>query len=95
MKHFGSRFCCCLQERKAHNLVDPFDRCSYPVTENGSLEGVPKLGIFLSWRRKQRRLPKRRVSLIILSVEKVWKEDYIKDYTVYRTSVSLSNIRFI
>ena len=43
MKRFGSRFCCCLQERKAPKLVDPFDRSilTYPVNENGSLEEVP------------------------------------------------------
>jgi hypothetical protein len=96
MKLFGSRFCCCLQERKAPNLVDPFDRSilTHPVTEDVSIEGVYQIRCFFPLKMETE--PYSETPCFISNLvdgQRTKKEGYIKNYTAQKTYVSFSNLK--
>jgi hypothetical protein len=71
-RRFGNLLCFLLQASKTPNLANLLDRAilSAWVVSKGST----RLGALLAWRRKQIRLPKRRVSLNIIRWAKSKKE---------------------
>ena len=78
--------------------MDPFDRSilTHSVTENDSLEGVPRLGAFNFLKTAVEPASEMSCSINnLVDGQSTKKEGYIEDFTVHKTYVSFSNITFI